>query len=805
MRKLLPVLLILFFASCAEDKKGSVSFSSYLPQDSAVILQMKNPDLFFSNLQNNEFVKINREHPVFKELEGKISVLNYFPHKNEALFALTAAKEENSIDFTFISRGRISPPSIDSLRNVQVETFTSTDYEITKYILEGKTVFSSSVDSISILSSSRERLEESIKAGYIPSPDLSTALRAASDKLPSIFFNHIKMPPFLSEIFPEEFRKLSHWTVVDVEISQAAIILNGISVARDSIPGEINSFEGVGLAPNTLASLTPVEGKEFTSLSFRDSKKLLGKLNSSSLNSDIFSTELKLLETGIEAGVIQLTSNSVFVIQTLDPDAAKLNLDFELKQTEDFRGNAVYSYPNPKAFKEIFKPVLNINELYFFTFFDTYILFAETPAELKEVITAVQNEMVLANTEAYKTSSEKLSSEASILIVRNNQVPDDGPGGFDYGEFPISAVQFIYQDNFAHVHAVMQKSAALKTDKATAQAATVDLGAALAGRPVFFKNHRSKGMDIAVQDVENTLYLISPEGRIYWKKKLESLILGEVYTVDILRNGRHQLAFVTQDKLHVIDRDGNVVKPFPLNFRDPITQPLSVFDYDNKRDYRFVITQGRDLLMYDRKGKAVRGFDFSKAASEIINPPKHIRLGRKDYILVPESSGKLHILSRTGNTRVAVKENLEFSDNEWYEYNENFVSTNASGQILKINDNGNVKKEDLNLAGNTRITATAKTLVTLSENELSIGKNSVTLDFGLYTEPQIFYINNKIYVSVTDLQAHKVYLFDSNANLLPGFPVYGNSLIDLSNADDDDALELVVQGEEKGVLVYEVR
>ncbi|MDX1604092.1 MAG: ribonuclease HII, partial [Salinimicrobium sediminis] len=101
-------------------------------------------------------------------------------------------------------------------------------------------------------------------------------------------------------------------------------------------------------------------------------------------------------------------------------------------------------------------------------------------------------------------------------------------------------------------------------------------------------------------------------------------------------------------------------------------------------------------------------------------------------------------------------------------------------------------------------TATPKTLVSLSENELSIGKSSATLDFGLYTEPQIFYINNKIYVSVTDLQAHKVYLFDSNANLFPGFPVYGNSLVDLSNADDDTALELVVQGEENGVLIYSV-
>ncbi len=279
----------------------------------------------------------------------------------------------------------------------------------------------------------------------------------------------------------------------------------------------------------------------------------------------------------------------------------------------------------------------------------------------------------------------------------------------------------------------------------------------------------------------------------------------DVQTVDILKNGRYQLAFATKNALHVIDRDGNTVKPFPLKFRDEITQPLAVFDYDNKRDYRFLIVQGKEVFMYDRKGRSVKGFQFSKAGSNITQTPKHIRIGRKDYIVIPETSGKLNILSRTGKTRVPVKENLDFSENDWYEYDGNFVSSNTSGQIIKINERGSIKKEDLGLAENTRITATAKTLVMLSENELTIKGNSVTLDFGLYSAPQIFYINNKIYVSVTDLQAKKVYVFDSNATLLNGFPVYGNSLIDLNNADGDAALELVVQGEEDEVLLYEVQ
>lgn len=803
MKKLLLVIFIALSVSCADDEAPSEILTDYLPKDSAVILQMKNPDLFFSNLQNNEFLKLNATHKRIQEISSKVAVLNYFPHSNEALLALTIG-ERDSVTFTFISRGHIEPIALDSIRNVQVETLTSKEYKITKYILEGKMVFSSHIDSITILSSSREQLENSIKGKFISPPALLTAFKAASNKKPTIFINQDKAALLFKDFLPGIASGFGSWTALDADISQSAMNFNGISAAQDSIPNLLNVFKDVGLAKNTMAAIAPVNSRDFTSVTFQKFEKLKKNLEfyNGKAGENDFSSEVSLLQTASEAGVIHLPEGSVFAIRTLDPEAAKLSLEFELQQSEMYREIAIFKYPAPTNFQQMFQPLLNPGDLHFFAFLDTYVLLAENPQVIKELITAVQNDLVLSNTGAYKTSSESLSSEASILLVRNNQ--EDKSADLNYEDHPISAVQFIYQDNFAHVHGILAKNSALKAKKAASQAAAVSLGATLASKPVFFKNHRTKGMDIAVQDVQNTLYLISPEGKIHWKKSLDFRILGEVQTVDIFRNGRYQLAFATPNELHVIDRDGNPVKPFPLKFRDAISQPLSIFDYDNNRDYRFVVTQGRELLMYDRQGKRVRGFSFSKAGSEILQSPKHLRLGRKDYIIVAEKSGKLNILSRTGKIRVPVKENIEFSENEWYEYNGNFLSSNTAGEIIKVSEKGSVKRENLNLTENTRLTATPSTLVTLSENELSIKGKSVTLDFGLYGAPQIFYINNKIYISVPDLQAHKVYLFDSNARLLPGFPVYGNSLIDISNADGDNALELVVQGEEDQVLVYEV-
>ena len=95
-------------------------------------------------------------------------------------------------------------------------------------------------------------------------------------------------------------------------------------------------------------------------------------------------------------------------------------------------------------------------------------------------------------------------------------------------------------------------------------------------------------------------------------------------------------------------------------------------------------------------------------------------------------------------------------------------------------------------------------MVTLSENKLTIKGKTIELDFGIYTAPKLFYINDKIYIAVTDLQTQKVYLFDSNSKLIPNFPVYGNSEIVLDNVDSDRDLEFVTKGENNSILLYQI-
>ena len=115
--------------------------------------------------------------------------------------------------------------------------------------------------------------------------------------------------------------------------------------------------------------------------------------------------------------------------------------------------------------------------------------------------------------------------------------------------------------------------------------------------------------------------------------------------VDLFKNGKLQVAFRTNKRLYILDRNGKNVNPFPLKI--PISKninPLSVFDYDKNRNYRFLLAQDNNVIMYDKNGKKVKGFKFKKTKSPIINSPKHIRFGSKDFILIHEENGDLKIL-----------------------------------------------------------------------------------------------------------------------------------------------------------------
>jgi hypothetical protein len=94
--------------------------------------------------------------------------------------------------------------------------------------------------------------------------------------------------------------------------------------------------------------------------------------------------------------------------------------------------------------------------------------------------------------------------------------------------------------------------------------------------------------------------------------------------VDYFRNGKLQLLFSTGNELYLIDRKGNFVEKYPIKLRSPATCGVSVFDYDDNRDYRlFIACEDKHVYAYTRDGNLIAGWEFDTSEREVDQPVNH--------------------------------------------------------------------------------------------------------------------------------------------------------------------------------------
>ena len=783
MKKLIFILsLVALLSNCDNSKKNTAKLSHLIPENSFLILNINDLETFKSDIKNNDFIT-KLSPSVLKKPIAKL--LENLKTNNPVLLCFET--NDSIINYSIITKYH------DSLFNVS-ET-------------DSLKIYSRIIDSIYIGSTSQTILEN-----LKPKKNLvfETLFKTTNNNSSfSLFMNSNSATNLGNAFLPEEINAFSNWMSIDAEVFPDQITFNGITITNDTLPQLLNAFKNTIPQENSIQHIAPSNSTGFLSLTFDDFEVFSKNSNSFNTNSLDSLVNHELFQTINEVGEIYFDTKTVIVLKSIDAFATKEVLQDHQNVISNFRSIPIFEYSNSDIFNTVFNPLISSSTVSNYIIIDDFFVFANSVVQLQNIITNYQNATTFANTNAFKDAMTSLSDESSLLVFVNptklkkiiSSITNEDLTDLKLDNYKASAIQFVQDDDFIHINGVIKKNKSRTIQNSVSEEFNVTLNADIIMQPHFVTNHRNKQKEIVVQDVNNNLYLISNSGKVLWKKKLNGIILGRIQQVDLYKNGRLQLAFATAKRIYIIDRNGNDVSPFPLKFNSEITQPLSVFDYDNNKNYRFLITQGKFLLMYDRSAKNVSGFRYNNTGSTITTQPKHFRIRNKDYIVFAAGK-KMMILNRKGQSRIKVKDYINFSNNPIFKYKDRFTTTSSAGELIQINTKGVVSKQSLNLEKNHFIETTDKTLVTLSENNLNIKLKTYELDFGNYTAPKIFYLNDKIYISVTDLQTQKVYLFDSQARLLNNFPVYGNSIIDLDNIDTDRNLEFVVKGEPNSILVY---
>ena len=782
------IVLLSIMLACNKDYNKNKQPYQFIPKDINSVIKINELNDFNSSVKNQNLLSTIYN----KELKSTSKVLSHLNTSKQVYIAFSKTSENNS-EYTILTENDSTLFVLDSIPNLISETLRN--FKIEKTQIDSITIYHKVIGKVFIATSDLEILKQiNLKEENL---ELSKLIKTTDDKsIASIIFdsNSSNYSKLLFKTFDNPTAH-KQFTVLDFNSLSNNLQYNGIQTFKDSISNYLDSFKNtipqktktIEIAPNTTKSLLSVAFDDF--LVWNNNLNEIKQQDLDNTNTYLnFSDEIALIDNAV-------------VLHTLDPNLIIESIE-DKSNSETFRDIEIYETTNSDFFKSRLQPFLTYENANFFSAYENFILFSDSKETIKSILSNALNGNTLSNSDAYINISEQLSDEASLFIYKNSDALTDLLNESAKG-YNANVVQYIYEDNYAHINGVIKKFEKKAASQSITEAFTTKLDADIISPPQAVKNHITDAHDIAAQDVNNTLYLISNTGNILWKKQLQGKILGQIEQIDIYKNGRLQLAFATTNRIYVLDRNGNDVSPFPMKFNDAITQPLSVFDYDKRKDYRLLVTQGKNLLMYDTKGKSVSGFNYKNNGSQISTQPKHFRIGSKDYIAF--AAGKnLKILNRQGNTRITVKDKIQFSDNALYLYQNKFTTTNMFGQQIQVDTKGKLSTKNLNLSEKHKIETTSKTFVSMTENKLNIKSRTVDLDYGEYTAPKIFYLNDKIYVSTTDLKSKKVYLFDSQAKSIANFPVFGTSAAELQELDKDRGLELITQSDSKTLIVYKI-
>ncbi|MGB5417511.1 MAG: ribonuclease HII, partial [Algibacter sp.] len=495
---------------------------------------------------------------------------------------------------------------------------------ILKSTIGSNTIYSAIIDSTFFASSSKKLVDNAFEA-INENPELEKIYKTANnDKTFSLIIG--PKNEFIKSLFIEDSLSLnafSNYLAIDLELNQNETYFNGITKAIDSTESLINIFKNTKPQINQTQNITPSNSDGFMSFTFNTFDVIESNLSKFN-KGDSISNSHPLFSEVIEVGVIYENEKRAIVLNSTDVIATNDALLGEQSIAETYREINIYNFSQPILFAKTFAPLISYKKANLYCVLDNFFVFSNDSEMLQNIIANYQNKTTLGEKSYFKDAKENLSDASSLLQVSNASTlktilnkNTEALSNADIKDYNTSAIQFIYDYNFAHVNGIITKQKTRASINSISEELNIKLDKAILNTPQFVINHRTKQKEIVVQDVNNNLYLISNNGKILWKKQLQGPVLGRIEQIDMYKNGRLQLAFATPKRVYVLDRNGKDVKPFALNFNDDITQPLAVFDYDNRKNYRFLVTQGKNVLMYDIKGKTINGFTFKSANNTI--------------------------------------------------------------------------------------------------------------------------------------------------------------------------------------------
>ncbi len=762
-----------------------------------------------------------------------------------------------------------------------IKVFTRNYEDVTIYqnsnSLNGEQYSIALTNSILVVSESPILVEDALRSIKHGSPLLRNTsfvkvFKAADPKADAnIFINYQKLPDMLGLIVNKEFSKelkmfsgFGSWSESDVKIRPEGFSMTGCAYEPDSVNTYLKLFNDQKPQKIGVTNILPDNTSFFLNFGVEDFDKFRkGYRNYLSATKSLFDFEKDLAsisakyEIDVEEDIYSWMDKEVCLFLTQSnaenfKESAFLALHTSDIEQADAKLKDIQSKTNPAAelieFQKFKIENLGITGLLptifgnlgssvqnsYYIIVDEYVVFANEQGALKHFINSYLGGKILSKDVNFIQFMEQFSESSNIMTYLNFKKAGNLYKTFSHLDF--------YEDLEPHIDTIAKfeafgyqlssngnlynSNAYLKYNpKATQKSSSLvetHLDTTFSMRPIIVVNHLTKEKEIILQDDNFNLYLLNKAGEILWKKPIGEKILGVIHQVDCYRNNKLQYLFNTANKLCLVDRNGNDVKGFPVQFKSKASAGLTLLDYDKSKNYRIIVpfVNGK-LLNFDINGGAVKGFDFSGMPAEIITPVEYFSFAQKDYLVVADVQGNVKVIGRRGEEKLKVKAKLPKSKNNNCAFikastfeKSAVVNTDEKGALHFLYFDGTSQKVvfnnydashkfylfDVNKDGSDEV-------IFLDNNVVEVYKMNkselFTLELGeVDTKNQLYFdfVKGETFrMGYSDYSKNKIFLIDNSGNSIDGFPMDASSPYVMEDLEADGAFEMIA-GDNKGNL-----
>ncbi|MBN2481153.1 MAG: hypothetical protein JXB19_05400 [Bacteroidales bacterium] len=668
-------------------------------------------------------------------------------------------------------------------------------------------------------------------------------------------FSTLVRPEFKAEV--RSFNTFSDWGELDVNTLSDALLLNGFVHIADSSITAASLFVNQNPQKITADEVLPATVSAFLTLSFSDVNKYfndyheylreLGQFTgySNTIRSldntydvEFLNVFKEILDQEItfafDAGNAKNDAvETLFIMRVKSQALAEEKLTGILNNIASVESKPMDAYtfryrfdnelsftihhlPIKKLAGKLFGSLFAGLDEHFYVLLDNYLIFASSREVLQDLIASYILNKTLVTDRAYQDFKSGISSRSNICFYcklgegHRTFAKYLNPGlvkKWDtykqvFGNVQVMGFQLYSNDGMLYNNLLVKHLSSSGAASPTVWESKLDTLTDF--KPIFVLNHNTNQKEIFVQDLSHNIYLINQVGRILWKVRLNEKINSEIYQIDYYNNGKLQFMFSTATQLYLIDRNGNFVEKYPVKLRSPASCGMSLFDYDNNRNYRiFIPCEDRQVYVYDKEGTLVSGWDFGKTESIVNQPVQHFKVLDRDYIVFGDGL-RTYILDRRGNIRTNVTTyfqksaaNRYFLDVSGRTADARLVTTDTAGTVYFIYLDGRINTfelapysnghffeyQDLNGDG-------SREYIFLEDNILTVYLNDKKKMFEIVFREEINDRPTYYAFSATDRRIgivarndDLIYLIDNNGTIHRNFPLQGNTPFSIGYLD----------------------